>query len=85
MAGRLRTRALSLMKQLDLGATGYSVGIEEELRQVRGSAVAPAAATSLAFSAVRCACGTPNDPDAVFCKQCGTRLQRMKAPRASTR
>ncbi len=67
MAGRLRTRALSLMKQLDLGSGGYSVAIEEELarRGQRPTVPTPDFA---------CACGTPNDPDAVFCKKCGTRL-----------
>ncbi len=77
MSGRLRTRALSLMKQLDMDATGYRSLIEQELAtRVRASAVqAPRAATSPA-SASRgmCACGTANDPDAVFCKRCGAKL-----------
>ena len=71
MSGRLRARALSLMKQLDMDATGYRDAIEQELAaRVRKGAqvrtVSPAAST--------CACGINNDVDAVFCKRCGTRL-----------
>ena len=68
MASRLRQRAVTLMRQLDEGA-GYGPLIEQELqRRVRLGA-----ATELA-PAAGCACGTVNDPDAVFCKKCGTRL-----------
>ena len=69
MAGRLRARALSLMKQLDIGGGGYTAEIERELAS-RAAAVRPMVATA----AGRCACGTPNDADAMFCKKCGTRL-----------
>lgn len=38
MAGRLRARAISLMRQLDLGSAGYAAEIEKELRKrVQGS------------------------------------------------
>lgn len=77
MAGRLRARALSLMTQLDAGAAGYARTIEREL-QARLAASAPSIAERQPAANVRSACtscGTTNDPDAVFCKKCGTRLQ----------
>ena len=73
MAGRLRARALSLMKQLDLGGSGYREVIEQEIAaRIRGSQV-PVSQRST--SPALCSCGTANDADAVFCKKCGTRLQ----------
>lgn len=66
MAGRLRARAIALMKQLDAGSPAYREVIERELA-ARVSAAPPAVRT--------CACGTSNDSDAAFCKRCGTRLQ----------
>lgn len=81
MSARLRTRALSLMRQLDADATGYRAVIEQELaRRVQQSAhAAPSrdsqgAGVSTAPAASPCVCGTANDPDAVFCKRCGARL-----------
>lgn len=72
MSGRLRAKALSLMRQLDLDSTGYTAVIEKELaRRVQGS-VGPAVEVPRASGL--CACGTGNDADAVFCKTCGTRL-----------
>jgi len=68
MGGRLRARALSLMKQIEIGRVGYTAEIEREL--AARSLVAPAPAVA----AGQCACGTTNDADAVFCKKCGTRL-----------
>lgn len=71
MAARLRSRALGIMKQLDAGSTAYRGLIEKELAQRVGkaaSAPAPAAANV-------CACGITNDPDARFCKNCGSRLR----------
>ncbi|HJR61967.1 MAG TPA: zinc ribbon domain-containing protein [Vicinamibacterales bacterium] len=68
MAGRLRARALSLMKQLDLGSAGYAEAIDRELqKRLKRSAGTPGRS--------RCACGTSNDTDAAFCKACGTRLR----------
>ena len=69
MAGRLRARALSLMKQLDIGGGGYTADIEREL-----AARAAAASPSVEPAAGQCVCGTTNDVDALFCKKCGTRL-----------
>jgi hypothetical protein len=65
LAGRLRIRALALMKQLDTPEPAYRARIEQDL----------AARLEEASTAVQaCACGTANDPDAAFCKRCGTRL-----------
>ena len=68
MSTRLRARAIGLMRQLDTGG-GYRETIEAELRErlkpgAPGAAGAPGA----------CSCGTANDPDARFCKNCGNKL-----------
>ena len=85
MSRRLRSRAMSLMKQLDEDASGYKTIIERELSarlSARAAQPAAPAAVELApalpaasASAAVCTCGTSNDPDAVFCKRCGSRLQ----------
>lgn len=71
MGGRLRLRAVGLMRQLDAGG-GYREQVEREIEKRLGDAaqVAPVAAAA----ETRCTCGTLNDPDARFCKSCGTRL-----------
>ena len=74
MSGRLRSRALSLMQQLDANEGGYSQAIEEELRKRAGAAAAEAAPARAGTVAACTSCGTPSDTDAVFCKKCGTRL-----------
>lgn len=83
MGGRLRARAISLLKQLDDDGAGYRILIERELQarlRVRTAAGDPARpVTTPAFagtsqSAAACSCGLLNDPDAVFCKRCGLRL-----------
>jgi hypothetical protein len=79
MAGRLRARAMALMRQLDAGG-GYQELIERELA-TRMKKSAPSeksrsrnsAAPSVSV-AKSCRCGTQNDRDASFCKRCGTRL-----------
>ena len=68
MGGRLRRRAVGLMRQLDAGS-GYREQIEKELEQRLGEPAAAAAKVEH-----RCACGTLNDPDARFCKSCGSKL-----------
>jgi hypothetical protein len=119
MTGRLRARAIGLMRQLDTGG-GYRELIEAELRGrlgtgvtgaiggtgaagagVTGRSAAPApapvapapaapapaapapAAPALAAPAApvppvappaACSCGTLNDSDARFCKNCGNKL-----------
>ena len=83
MAGRLRARAMSLMRQLDADA-GYRELIEREVqaRLATGKTVgrdrqsAPSAPASAApsLTAAVCGCGTSNDADAAFCKRCGLKL-----------
>jgi hypothetical protein len=73
MGGRLRARAISLMKQLDEGGSGYRVLIERELRaRLAAKAIVPDPCP---------ACATANDHDAAFCKRCGARLQQADAAR----
>jgi len=90
MAGRLRSRAVMLMKQLDEGASAYRELIERELKarmkgrpgsldpgRMAGSEdpAPPASEDPAPQPHPTCACGTANDPDAAFCKRCGTRLE----------
>ena len=80
MSGRLRARAIRLMKQLDAGA-GYRQRIEQEVAKRlaetgRGPENPTRSAAASATSVTRaCAgCGVANDGDARFCKSCGARL-----------
>ncbi len=68
MSGRLRARASRLMRQLDAGS-GYRGQIERDLAKRLGEA-APAPKSSAACPS----CATVNDPDARFCKGCGSKL-----------
>jgi hypothetical protein len=84
MAGRLRARAISLMKQLDAGSAAYRELIESELQArvgTRGSSPPPRVPASASGQATgsACECGTVNDPDAAFCKRCGSRLAGVRA------
>jgi hypothetical protein len=93
MAGRLRSRAISLMKQIDDDGTGYRTIIERELSArlaarvasgviepaVEAVAVAAPAHSEQPDTPGLCACGTANDPDALFCKRCGTRVSQTSA------
>ena len=63
MSGRLRARAARLMRQLDAGG-GYRQRIEQEIERRVGRA------TNVCRS-----CQSTNDPDARFCKKCGTALE----------
>ncbi len=66
MAGRLRSRAARLMRQLDAGS-GYREQIERDLAKRLGEVESARAG--------RCArCGVQNDVDARFCKGCGQKL-----------
>jgi hypothetical protein len=67
MSSRLRARATRLMRQLDAG-TGYRAKIEQDLAKRLGE---PAPVNE---SPQCTACGTSNDRDARFCKQCGQHL-----------
>ena len=76
MSARLRARAARLMRQLDAGSL-YREQIEKEvakrLAKTGVAGVAPAAAKTP--PANTCAsCAAVNDPDARFCKNCGTQL-----------
>ena len=82
MAGRLRARAIMLMKQIDAGGSGYREMIERELQARLKKSDGPRAGSSdpalpvPADRAVRTciSCGTTNDHDAAFCKRCGKSL-----------
>jgi hypothetical protein len=78
MAGRLRARAMGIMKQLDAGSSAYRTVIEKELAARLGGQQGrsltrdqPAPRTD---RAPVCACGVSNDHDARFCKACGVKL-----------
>lgn len=89
MGGRLRLRALGLMRQLDAGG-GYREQIAREvakrladssegdgLNRSEGDGLShrQKAATAEAVALPACGeCGTANDPDARFCKACGFKL-----------
>jgi len=64
MAGRLRARAMGIMKQLDAGVSDDQVPVSRNRDPKTAAPSAP----------VRCACGVSNDHDAKFCKSCGTKL-----------
>jgi hypothetical protein len=76
MVGRLRGRAMGLMRQLDEQRPGYRHLIEQEVRQRLGArARVPLETIRAGATAVGCPrCQTRNDVDARFCKNCGTRL-----------
>jgi hypothetical protein len=92
VSGRLRARAIGLMRQLDAG--GYTSVIEQELdrrlagKRRTGSAIQAEVASLASGNSADvpeaeavpdpfvCACGVVNDADAKFCKNCGTRLGR---------
>jgi len=82
MSGRLRARALGLMRQLDTGA-GYRDQIERDLdarlkpRATDSGDRSAKASDSRAKASAESACAgcaTVNDADARFCKNCGARL-----------
>jgi hypothetical protein len=69
MGGRLRARALGLMRQLDAGG-GYRDQIAKEVESRLGD---PSIRLKPDTTGL-CECGTQNDPDAKFCKNCGAKL-----------
>jgi hypothetical protein len=73
MRDRLRARAVRLMQQLD--ASGYREAVERDL--ARRAPAPPAVAAPTAAAASCTGCGTTNDGDARFCKQCGAALARL--------
>jgi ribosomal protein L40E len=71
MSGRLRARAAGLMKQLDAGA-GYREQIERDLaKRLAGPPDISETRTAGHFCTE---CGTKNEGDAKFCKNCGHKL-----------
>ena len=73
MAGRLRARAIGLMKQLDQDDSGYRALVERDLQaRLAGRPVPRAKATATIGECP--GCGTANDADAMFCKRCGRKL-----------
>ena len=79
MGGRLRARARSLLKQLDVDGAAYRDLIERELaeRVMRGGEGSADTASPQAARLARLVCGScgeSNERDAKFCKSCGTAL-----------
>ena len=76
MGGRLRARARSLLKQLDIDGTAYRDLIERELAErVMQAGEAPSEAGSSQAVRLICGkCGASNEKDARFCKTCGAAL-----------
>ncbi len=78
MSARLRRRAVGLIQQLE-GGVAHRDRIERELaeRLAKGGAgkTKPAPPPSVATCP---SCGTSNDPDARFCKECGTKLEAAR-------
>lgn len=76
MSTRLRVRAAGLMRQLEAGA-GYREQIERDLTKRLGdaSSAPPAVTPGAAARGNFCTeCGTKNEGDAKFCKNCGQKL-----------
>ena len=69
MSGKLRARALGLMRQLDAGG-GYREQIAKEVQ----TRLSQEPSIRLKADTTCNACGTDNDPDARFCKNCGHRV-----------
>lgn len=79
MVGRLRARAIAIMKQLDAG-TSYREMIEKDLAKRIGPSVqktSAVSAPSASRQASACSCGTHNDADAKYCKSCGAKLEAV--------
>jgi hypothetical protein len=74
MSTRLRSRAASLMKRLDAGS-GYREQIERDVLKRLGSAAASPGGSNAQVRGNFCTeCGTKNEADAKFCKNCGQKL-----------
>lgn len=79
MGGRLRFRARSLLKQLDVDGTAWRELIERELAE--RLAEAGDAGPESAGGRLPCGgCGESNERDAKFCKHCGTALRETREP-----
>jgi hypothetical protein len=69
MSAKLRSRAAALLRELDASAT-HRDEIEREVARRLGAPAPPIPVKPTAA----CACGTKNDADARFCKNCGRSL-----------
>lgn len=78
ISGRLRARALALMQGLDRAAPDAEEGGfgNQSARRTKHSGVGGQTALRTAGACARC--GTANDADATFCKNCGHRLESRK-------
>jgi hypothetical protein len=82
MGARLRARAARLIRQLD-AKTGYREQIEKEIEKrvgvardsKAGAATKPEATVAIPRTQACASCGTENDRDARFCKNCGGKLE----------
>lgn len=71
MSARLRERAMGLMRRIELAQQGLRARVAADLEALD----APKAVTAGTDRRATCpTCGTANDADARFCKQCGDRL-----------
>ena len=75
MGLRLRTRAIRLMKQLDVEAVDFLAVIERELQMRLDRSGAPPLAP-VKDNRVCGYCNTGNERDARFCKECGKVLEK---------
>jgi len=74
MSGRLRTRALTIMSDLERAPAPRPVPAMRPVTEPNDAPVA-GAGTARAIAAAICgACQATNDADARFCKRCGARL-----------
>jgi len=75
MSTRLRSRAVRLMKELDASG-GYREQIQKEVSERLQGTIRPKpdAPVKVEATGVCESCGTKNDTDAKFCKNCGHRL-----------
>src|SRR6478736_412952 len=73
MSARLRARAAGLMAQLDAGG-GYRELIAKEIEARLAESPSGSSVDEAATASQCAACGTANDTDAKFCKQCGAKL-----------
>ncbi len=76
MGGRLRARARSLLKQLEVDGATYRDQIERELaeRLMEVGAAGPEASGASTMRLSCSDCGASNERDAKFCKACGAAL-----------
>ena len=78
MGGRLRARAIAVMKQLNVDTPGYREQIVRELAERLNMSSPSGKATSAVVPEARSLCVTcsaSNETDAKFCKNCGSPLR----------